>query len=260
MAAPPCIAAAAVTPCNRGFEIDFGAGFELIDFLCRSGIGAIALFTSVGEYAALSPGERSRFLALAVRRSRTPIYAGIGAATLDGAIALARDARDSGATALLLPPPHGFAYTQDDIFEFYFQFAAQAEGGADVYLTQSPGLCSAIEPATASALIAAGFAGEAGFLSAPACAVPELAVAHCRAVRTGHAEEGARIAALLAEFTGWTYEFPPPVAIKTALGLRGIKTGPLANPLTAQEQRRLEEFRAWFSGWLPQAKKLTAHA
>jgi len=101
----PLIVAPAITPRNKHEEIDFGAAFEWIDLMCRAGVDGIALFTAIGEYASLAPDERSRFLTLAVKRSRVPVYAGIGAATLDSALSLARDAREAGAAALLLPPP-----------------------------------------------------------------------------------------------------------------------------------------------------------
>jgi 4-hydroxy-tetrahydrodipicolinate synthase len=253
--------AAAITPRNLNEEIDFGAAFELIDFLCRSGINGIALFTLIGEYASIADDDRSRLLCLAVKRSRTPIYAGIGAATFDSTLGLARSARDAGAEALLLPPPHGFAYGQDDIREFYLQFAAHVGDAPPVYLMDSPGLCTAIEPATANELIASGaFAGVCNFLSETACAVPELALAHHEALAAGRGEHAARIVAMLDEFTTWIREFPSPVGVKTAVALRGVKTGPLPIPLTPQKQRRLEEFRAWFAAWLPVAKKNHAHA
>ena len=253
--------AAAVTPRNRHEEIDFGAGFELIDFLCRAGVRGIALFTAVGEYASLAADERSRFLCLAKKRSRAPIYAGVGAATLEGALGLAREARDVGASALLLPPPHGFAYSQEDIREFYLQFAAHSQGGPPVYLIDSPGLCSALDAATAAELISSGaVAGVADFVSDTACAVPELLVARHDSAGAGRAEEVARIDAMLREFDEWAREFPAPVAIKTALALRGVKTGPLPLPLAPRSQRKLEEFRTWFAAWLPAAKKLYAHA
>lgn len=253
--------AAAITPRNRHEEIDFGAAFELIDFLCRARVSGIALFTSIGEYASIADDDRSRLLCLAVKRSRTPVYAGIGAATFDAALGLARSARDAGAAAVLLPPPHGFAYGQDDIREFYLQFAAHAEGDTPIYLMDSPGLCTAIEPATAQELIASGgFAGVCGFLNETACAVPELCVGHHEALAAGRSEHAIRIATMLDEFTAWVGEFPTPVAIKTAVALRGIKTGPLPVPLTPEKQRRLEQFREWFTAWLPAAKKLHAHA
>ncbi len=238
--------AAAITPRNTHGEIDFGAAFELIDFLCRGGVRGIALSTPAGEYASLAPEERSRLIYLAAKRSRAPIYAGVGAATLDGALTLAREARDGGAKALLLPPPHGFAYGQDDIREFYLQFAGQAGAGIPIYLMDAPGLATPISKETAEELVATGrFAGVADFLDEAACAAPELVVA-------GMSSE-------LSELVRWIGEFPAPVAVKTAVAMRGIKTGPLAAPLTAAKQGRLEEFRAWFAGLLPAGKKLRVH-
>src|ERR1700678_2465640 len=125
--------AAAVTPRNRHQEIDFGAAFELVDFLSRAGVQGIALFSAAGEYPSLAADERARLLYLAVKRSRAPLFAGIGAATLDSSLSLAHQACAAGAPAVLLPPPHFFRYEQDDIREFYLQFAANAGSGVPVY-------------------------------------------------------------------------------------------------------------------------------
>ena len=165
--------AAAVTPRNPKQEIDAGAAFELLDFLSRAGVSGIALFSAIGEYPALSVSERTRLLYLAVKRSRAPLFAGVGAATLDGSLSLARDARDAGAAGLLLPPPHFFRYEQDDIREFYLQFAAHAGPGAPVYIVDTPEYTSAIAAETLSELLATGlFAGLADNISEAVCAIP----------------------------------------------------------------------------------------
>jgi hypothetical protein len=54
-------------------------------------------------------------------------------------------------------------------------------------------------------------------------------------------------------------QVPHPIGLKVATGLRGLKTGPLSVPLTAEKQRKLDQFREWFQGWLPNTKKLCAH-
>ena len=96
---------AAVTPRGKAGEVNFGATFELIDYLSAARVGGIALFTAWGEYPALAADDRSRLTYLAVKRSRVPVLAGVGSATLDVSLALARDARDAGVAALLVPPP-----------------------------------------------------------------------------------------------------------------------------------------------------------
>jgi hypothetical protein len=45
-----------------------------------------------------------------------------------------------------------------------------------------------------------------------------------------------------------------------ATGLRGLKTGPLAVPLSPQQQKDLDAFRDWFQRWLPAVRKLSANA
>jgi dihydrodipicolinate synthase/N-acetylneuraminate lyase len=245
--------AAAVTPRNRHEEIDFGAAFELLDFLSRAGVPGIALFTASGEYPSLAAGERSRLLYLAVKRSRAPLFAGIGAATLDASLSFAHEARDAGAAALLLPPPHFFRYDQDDIREFYLQFAAHVQSEPPIYIVDTPELTTAIEPETLRELLATGrFAGLADTISEAACAVPELAAA----LRGDAASLDARV----REFTSWTRQFPATIALKAALNLRGLKTGPFHVPLTPAKHRKLDEFREWFQGWLVDVKKIAVHA
>src|SRR5437773_1767268 len=106
---------AALTPCDKDGDLDLGSAFELIDFLSKAGVAGLALFTATGEYPALGPDERARLAYLASKRSRVPVLAGVGSATLDHSLGLAREARDSGVAALLVPPPFFFPYQQDDI-------------------------------------------------------------------------------------------------------------------------------------------------
>jgi 4-hydroxy-tetrahydrodipicolinate synthase len=244
--------AAAVTPRNRHEEIDFGAAFELIDFLSRARVRGIAIFTAAGEYPTLAADERSRLLYLAVKRSRAPLWAGIGAATLDSSLCLARQAGDAGAAAVLLPPPHFFRYEQDDIREFYLEFAAHAASGPPIYIVDTPELTTPIEAETLRELLATGrFAGVADAISEAACAVPELAGAV--------PSDPAALQARVDEFVWWTRQFPATIALKHALNLRGLKTGPFHVPLTAAKRRKLDQFGEWFQGWLGEVK-LAAHA
>ena len=95
--------AAAITPRNKTGDINFGAIFELIDYLCAARVGGIALFTECGEYPALAVEERARLTYLAVKRSRVPLLAGVGSATLDHSLELAREARASNLEGALHP-------------------------------------------------------------------------------------------------------------------------------------------------------------
>ncbi len=279
--------AAAVTPRGPKGDIDFGAAFELIDYFSKAAVHGIVLFASEGEYPAFTAQERCRLLYLAAKRSRVPVLAGVGSATLDASVELAREAMGAGAAALLVPPPLFFHYDQDDIRAFYEQFAAQAGRDARLLLYHSPET-SLIAPQTAAALLAGGrFLGmvdaaaedpsfplcagvlgndyallahsPAGIVSGAACAAPRLLVAlHC-ALRTGNAAAGPLRASLRA-LLDRAAAFPRPALWKACLTLRGLKTGPVAAPLSARKQRELEQFRDWFPSWLAELGKLSANA
>jgi 4-hydroxy-tetrahydrodipicolinate synthase len=284
--------AAAITPRGKTGDINFGAIFELIDYLCAARVGGIALFTGWGEYPSLSVDDRARLTYLAVKRSRVPVLAGVGSATFDHSLELAREARSAGVAGVLLPPPLFYRCDEDDICEFFTQFAAQLGSGSPIILTGE------IAPETAARLLESGrFAGiedgsgsvesleglracagnsavlagddrllvnaraaGLGVVSAAACAVPELTMALNAAIAAGDETAIARLEAGRQELLSWLDRFPAPVGIKTAVAARGIPTGELPVPLSAGKQQCLEQFRQWFKAWLPAAKKLAAHA
>ncbi len=281
---------AALTPRGKKGDLDFGAAFELIDHLCAAGVRGIALFTAAGEYPAFSLEERTRLLYLAVKRSRVPLYAGVGSIGLDDSVTLAREGCRAGARGVLLPPPHFFPYPQEEIREFYLHFSRQMGSGIPAYLANTPSVTSAIVPETARELLATGhFAGIVdpaanaaffaefpaaylsgddsnlaasrrggahGVLSSAACAVPELVVALDGALRSGSTDSAARLERLLQEFLHWSGQFPFPVLVKVAASLRGIKLGAQSVPLSPGRQHKLDAFREWFQGWLPALKRL----
>lgn len=284
--------AAAITPRGKTGDINFGAIFELIDYLCAARVGGIALFTAWGEYPALSVDDRARLTYLAVKRSRVPVLAGVGSATFDHSLELAREARSAGVAGVLLPPPLFYRCDQDDICEFYTQFASQLGSGPPIVLTGE------IAPETAARLLESGrFAGiedgsgrmesldrlracagnsavlagddrllvnarsaGLGVVSAAACAAPELTMALNAAIAAGDGAAIARLEARRQELISWLDRFPAPVGIKTAVAARGIPTGDLPVPLSAGKQQCLEQFREWFKAWLPATKKLATHA
>src|SRR5579871_6038294 len=165
--------AAAITPRGKQGEIDLGAAFELIDHLCAAGVRGIVLFSDYGEYPAFTAEERSRLVYLAVKRSRVPLLVGVGSATIDLSVSLAREARDAGAAGLLLPPPFFFRYDPDDLLELYRRFAAQLGSGAEILLSNAPASTSPIPVETALDLVGnglyAGVEDSSGSLESFAC-------------------------------------------------------------------------------------------
>ncbi|MBZ5592324.1 MAG: dihydrodipicolinate synthase family protein [Acidobacteriia bacterium] len=291
---------AAVTPHRQrdGYETDVGALLEMLDFLSGAGVNGVALLGSTGEFLHLTVDDRVRMVQLAVKRSRVPVLVGVGHSTLDGAIALGREAVSAGAAGLLLMPPYFFRYSQEDIQEFYLQFAA-AVGPARILLYNVPFFTNEIAIETALGLLDTGHfagikdssgqygyferllavsrekpftllvgndriytrarqAGAHGVVSGVACAVPELLVALDRAIQKNLAGDVERLDAKLQEFIAWHDRFPTPVAIKTAARERGLTVGPLAMPLASGSRKCLEEFGEWFKSWLPVVQREAA--
>jgi 4-hydroxy-tetrahydrodipicolinate synthase len=94
--------------------------------------------------------------------------------------------------------------------------------------------------------------GAHGAVSAIACAVPELMVAFEESLQRGATERVARLEARVVEFLDWSEQLPYPIGVKEAAKQRKLKMGALATPLGEQDARKLEQFREWFQGWLPE--------
>ncbi len=152
---------AAITPHRReGYEADFGAMLELVDFLAKAGVQGICLLGSTGEFLNFKVADRARLVHLAVKRSRVPIVAGVSHSTLDGALELAFEAISSHAAGLLVMPPYFFRYSQPQIKEFYLRFAAEIGNQLPILLYNIPAFTSPIAIETASELLLTGkFAG-----------------------------------------------------------------------------------------------------
>lgn len=155
------VIAAAITPRRSNeISIDLGATLELIDFLGHSGVNAIALFGSTGEFVHFALDDRRQMTALAAKRSRVPLLVNVSHSTLDGAVELAGDAAASSVAGLLVMPPYYFRYSQDAIRKFFLDFAAAVHGDTPIYLYNVPLFTNEIEISTALSLLDTGrFAG-----------------------------------------------------------------------------------------------------
>ena len=150
-----------MTPRRPGLqEIDLGATWELIDFLCAHKVDGIVFMGTTGEFLHFSIEERIRLVSLAVKRSRVPIWINVSHSTLDGAIELANAACTSGAAGLLLMPPYYFRYRPDEIHAFFRKFAATVNGNAKTLLYHIPVFNNGIPLDVAEQLLKDGtFAG-----------------------------------------------------------------------------------------------------
>jgi 4-hydroxy-tetrahydrodipicolinate synthase len=284
------IYASTITPRRLGVQdINLGAMWELIDFLCARHVQGLVLLGSTGEFVHFSPSERMRMMGLAPRRSRVPVIINVSHSTLDGSVELAQAASSSGAAAVLLTAPSFYRYDEDTVRTFFVRFVEDADIPIPILLYRLPqctngcsfdlfrdltrqGLIhgiadSSADPAFLEALLHlraevpftlmvgedlfAVKAGVDGAVSAAACVVPELMAASCKQ---------ERVRPRIAELVSWMDRLPVPVGVKEALAVRGLKPGPHAVPLSAAQEEIAGEFRAWFRAWLPATLKECEHA
>jgi 4-hydroxy-tetrahydrodipicolinate synthase len=122
--------AALLTPRTASGGVDLAAFERLTEFVFERGATGVAVAGGTGEYAGLAVEDRRRMheCAVAVAKGRGPVIACPGAADFSTSVALAEHALGCGCQAVLLPPPHFYSYSQDDL-EAFFRAAAQSIGG-----------------------------------------------------------------------------------------------------------------------------------
>ncbi|QFT95039.1 4-hydroxy-tetrahydrodipicolinate synthase [Roseovarius sp. THAF9] len=118
-----------ITPADTEGRVDIDAFDRLLDRLLVAQVHSVGLLGSTGIYAYLTRNERRRAIEAAVRRldGKIPLVSGVGALRTDEAVALARDARETGADGLLLAPVSYTPLTEDEVFE---HCRSVAEAGA----------------------------------------------------------------------------------------------------------------------------------
>lgn len=122
-------ATALITPFQKEHpdKIDAAALHTLLDRQVTSGIDALVVAGTTGEASALSPEEHRYLITEAKKRAgTTPIIAGCGAPTTAGVIALARDAADAGADAILVVTPYYNKCSQEGLYRHYMTIADES--------------------------------------------------------------------------------------------------------------------------------------
>jgi dihydrodipicolinate synthase/N-acetylneuraminate lyase len=97
-------------------------------------------------------------------------------------------------------------------------------------------------------------AGWDGGISGIASFCPELLLALHRGCRRGDVAEAQRQQALLEELIVQLSVFPAPWGVRLGLHARGIDTGPLPLPLSAERAEQAARFQQWLPGWLDRAE------
>jgi 1-pyrroline-4-hydroxy-2-carboxylate deaminase len=124
----PGIIPAVTTPFDASGAIDV-AGLEgNVAALLDAGVHGIVATGTMGEAGSLSAAERRTVVEAVVRAvdGRVPVIAGVSAGTPAAAIALAADAAEAGAGALMMLPPLGYRADADETVAHYRSVAEAA--------------------------------------------------------------------------------------------------------------------------------------
>ena len=278
--------AAVLVPRLPDGELDTGGFRAGLGFLRSKGVTRVVVNGATGEYCLTAAEELARMLVIC--RETLPggeVLCGIGAAGLPGCLELGRVAIDGGARALLLPMPHFFPYSQDDLHVFCASAAARLD--APVLLYNLPRFTTPLELATVRSLVetvpnilgikdSSGSLAILAGLSSEACRivgddsvlVPALDAGVSDAVVSG-------VAGVLPELTTFLFEqrsseayplavellddlirrlsaFPVPWGLKLIAECRGIAPARFSQPLSAARTAQAGEFRRWFPSWWAQ--------
>jgi 4-hydroxy-tetrahydrodipicolinate synthase len=218
------------------------------------------------------------------------LLVGIGSSSMRRTLVLGEAAVAAGSQALLLPMPMFFRYQQEDLQAFAAHVSRALRAPCLLYdlpdftnglapetalaLLRDEEFIVGIKDSSGreenvttfaqarrdrdwtllvgdDRLLSTGLlAGWDGGISGVAGCCPELLVAIVRSVRDERPEETARLQARLDELIARLSVFPTPWGIRIALEARGLTTGPLPFPLTPVRRQQIQEFQAWFRGWI----------
>lgn len=117
----PGIIPAVTTPFAPGGEVDVAALESNLAALLDAGVHGIVATGTMGEAGSMSTAERRTVVEAVVRAvdGRVLVIAGISSGTPAAAIALAADAAEAGASALMMLPPLGYRADADETIAYY---------------------------------------------------------------------------------------------------------------------------------------------
>ena len=106
----PGIIPAVTTPFDASGAVDTAALEGNVTALLDAGVHGIVATGTMGEAGSLSHSERRTVVEAVVEAvdGRVPVIVGVSAGTPAAAIALAADAAEAGASALMMLPPLGY--------------------------------------------------------------------------------------------------------------------------------------------------------
>lgn len=282
--------AALSTPRQKDGSLDETSLRKSIEFLLERGIRGFAINGATGEYGLTTSEELKRILQVAndVLPPSAKYIVGIGSAGTQGCIRNGNVAIDHGASGVLLPMPHFFSYTQDDLNTFSEDIAGRLP--IPILLYNLPQFTNGLDSATVQNLLIncpnivgikdssgsletlrdltknnpqscrivgndSAFADSLreqiadGVISGVAGVLPELILSiYGRRNEPDSAEFGNSVNRL-TEFIGQINTFPTPWGLKIIAECRGIIPASFSQPLSGQRLAQRQLLERWFQEW-----------
>src|ERR1700710_2542153 len=108
------------TPFHDDESPDHASLTRMIRFFAQTGVNAVTLLGVLGESNRLTDSERSALIATAVAAAGPlPVIAGCSHTGTAATIALARQASDLGAAAVMIAPSKQPGPSDDQVFNYY---------------------------------------------------------------------------------------------------------------------------------------------
>lgn len=114
---------AMVTPFDNNGELDLDAAAELAQFLVETGSDGLVLSGTTGESPALTPSEAGALFRRVRETVSVPILAGAGSNSTHEALALTREAAETGVDGILSVTPYYNRPSQEGIVEHFTKIA-----------------------------------------------------------------------------------------------------------------------------------------
>ena len=135
------------TPFHDNGSVDMDSQLRLVDYLLEAGAHGLGLFGNASEGYALSSAERRSLMEAIVRRvdGRVPLIVSSGHTGTDVAVETSVEARDMGASALMVLPPYYLKTDGEGLVHYFAEIGRGA--GIPIMVQDAPLMTQVAMPA-----------------------------------------------------------------------------------------------------------------
>ena len=135
------------TPFRDDGSLDIDSQLHLVDYLLEAGAHGLGLFGNASEGYALSGAERVQLMREIARRvnGRVPLIVSSGHTGTDVAVQMSIEARDLGASALMVLPPYYLKTDADGLLHYFGEIGRSC--GLPIMVQDAPAMTQVAMPA-----------------------------------------------------------------------------------------------------------------